>query len=152
MTPKDTLRFDRATYEEACGLVESAPLSLTECHFDQLAIVSPRLEVQAREAVRHAQLALVAARSVPTTPPVQTKSIAPAPTPDAGTWENYVKRNGHVKVTVKMLAAVWDVVTSSQHAMNAKNVALEQRNQALEERVLQLEAADAARTMPRVER
>jgi hypothetical protein len=101
VTEDAILRFDKATYDAACELVKAAPLSLTEFHFDQLAIVSPRLETDAREAVRQAQLAIVRANQTPA--PV-TKSAEPVKAPE--TLEEFVQRYGKKPVTWAALMKV----------------------------------------------
>jgi hypothetical protein len=85
MSLDDALRFDQAAYAVAQQRAQNAPLDLTEDDFDQLAVISTRAEADAREALRQAQLALVAARAEPAHV-LQTKSAeptAPAETPDA---------------------------------------------------------------------
>jgi hypothetical protein len=60
MNEDDVLRFDKAVFERAHARMTSSPIDLTEHDFAQLEIVSKTLETHAREALRQAQLAVVA--------------------------------------------------------------------------------------------
>ena len=134
----DVLRFDPAAYAIAQARVTAAPIELTEPDFDQLAIVSTRLEDEAREAKRLAQLALV--QPVPDTA-IRTKSVAPAPPESMDEW---VKKHGKKTVTGAVLMGVVDVLMECLKQNKVRVDNLEQRNQELSMRVLELEARNAA--------
>jgi hypothetical protein len=145
------LRFDKDVYDAACVLAQSAPLDLNEFHFEQLAIVSPRLEADAREKVRTAQLAIVRANQAA----AQTKaaeSAAPDDTDDGLTWKQFVAKYANEPMTLGTVVAIIAPLEKAWKDMNARN---EQRNvkiAALEARVLELEAQAAARTVAHVGR
>ena len=119
------MRFAKDAYAVAQQRVQSAPLALTEDDFDQLHIVSPALERDAREALRQAQLAVVQQRAV------TTKSLPAARTSTANQWD------GAAETIVTLIAA-------NINPAKDRIAALERRNAELEARVLELEAQHAA--------
>jgi hypothetical protein len=114
----DAMRFDASRYAVAQARVKSAPLDLTEADFDQLAIVSKGLETEGREALRHAQLALVQTHR-----PVTTK----------------VKTYKFTDQTLEVIATA--VANLVKEALAKPKAEIE----ALKTRVLELEADKAAR-------
>lgn len=128
----NAMRFDPKAYALAQERMKSAPIELTEQDFDQLAIVSKRLETDALEAKRLAQLALVQPA-----PAIVTKSAAPE------TIDEWVRKHGTKPITGAMLVEVFNVLTKGILAQKSRADTLEQANKDLQARVLELEAQRA---------
>jgi hypothetical protein len=120
--------------ERARANMASAPLTLTDHDFVVLHNYGDEGEdARAYEARRQAQLAIVAQH----TQPMETKR------------EALLRKHGHKPVTWKQLTTVMDkdaeTLVTFLKDMNQKNIERNQRLDALENRVLELEAALAAR-------
>jgi hypothetical protein len=133
----DARRFDPAAYAVAQQRVKSAPLDLTAADFEQLGIVSTRLETEAFEALRHAQLAVVQANKS------SVRTLADADL----TWDQFVAKHATMPMTLKNVEAVVAPLRTMWDDMNEKNKERNTKIAALEARVLELEASAAARTV-----
>ena len=125
MNHDDVLRFDQAAFALAQARMKSMPIELTESDLDQLAIVSPRLEADAREARKQAQLALVRP-----TPALVTKSVTPTAKRRALTTQDYPEIADAIVAGIK-------------RALEQPKAEIE----SLKNRILELEAQAAARTV-----
>jgi BMFP domain-containing protein YqiC len=146
MNHDDVMRFDKDIYEAACVLAKTAPLDLNEAHFDQLRIISTHSETRAREAQKAAQLAIVQAHTEKAAT-LQTKA-APAAERAIKDWVN---KDGTRTVSYKTLDVCLDSLFAVLRPMLAKErdrvKALEQRVTEQDNRILELEAALASRTV-----
>lgn len=121
------LRFDTEIYEAARVLAQASPLDLHAWHFEQLALVSPRIEAAARAAQELA---------------MQTKAAPVVTAPE--TLEAFLQKHGQEPATYEALHVVFNELLANMKTMNARNIERNTKIAALEARVLELEAAHAA--------
>jgi hypothetical protein len=126
MNHDDILKFNRSAYELAQARMKSCALELTEEDVYHLSTVSSRLEEEARELRRQAQLAVV--RPAPAPAALATKAEAP------DTIDEFLQRHGKKTVTYVGLSKVLGEITDG----------LGKAIKALQSRVLELEAQQAA--------
>jgi hypothetical protein len=124
MTEHDVRRFDHAACVLAYARMKTEALALTESDFDQLAIVSPRLEADAREALTQAQLAIVRAHAL--------KSTAQTP-------KSRLTR-ADLQLLADGLLPVLRTFVEKLKTLETSNANLEERCVALELRLLELES------------
>lgn len=116
--------LDKGALAVALHRKDHMPLELTERDFDQLAIVAPDLETEAREAQRQAQLAIVAQHRATTAD--DDEGLVP-----------FLRKYGKAPIRSELLADILDGLIQGLQQRDAKIAGLEHEVASLKARPLQ---------------